>query len=494
VLGGLGGAFGAAALGCSDSESTPGGQSSSATTGAGASSSSSGGAGVGGSSSSSGGQGGGGGAGGSGTQPSCTDLGGFTPEQLLAKVDTIVVLMMENRSFDHYFGSLSLLEGKTVDGLTGAESNLDPGGTPVDVFQLADETPADPPHGWDASHAQWNMGAMDGFVSEHAGPDQAQVMGYHLREQLPALYGLADAYALCERWFCSVLGPTWPNRFYLHGATSKGTKGNQPIFGGFTTIFDRLADAGLSHKNYFHDVAWSVGGYLKTAGNAGIESFFSDAAAGTLPNFSVIDPQFFGPGANDDHPDHDITLGQALIASIYEALAQSPQWNRSMLVITYDEHGGFFDHVAPPTTVDSNAEFAQLGVRVPGLVIGPFARKGCVVSTTFEHVSVISTATRRWGLAPLNDRVTATEDLSSCLDPAYLDDPQPPVKLPAIDVSMSRLRARERGPQRVHQPELWEMAELGLIPRHLDRRAQGPEITRAVLEWGRRLGAVRLVD
>src|SRR5262249_42575440 len=161
-----------------------------------------------------------GGSGGSGPVmgSSCTDSGGLTPEELLAPVKTIVILCMENRSFDHYFGSLSLLEGKMVDGLTGTEQNPDPNGMPIGIFKLDDPTVRGRPHGWDEAHAQWNMGQNDGFVVQHAGPTQDEVMGYHVREQLPSSYGLADNFTLCDRWFASVMGPTWPNRFYLHGA------------------------------------------------------------------------------------------------------------------------------------------------------------------------------------------------------------------------------------------------------------------------------------
>ena len=435
-----------------------------------------------------GGVGGAGGAGGGG--PSCSGDGGLSAEELLAPIETIVVLCMENRSFDHYLGALSLLEGKAVDGLLGAESNPDPNGNAIGIHLLEDFTVEDPPHGWDACHEQWNGGQNDGFVIAHAGPDQEDVMGYHVRDQIKTHYGLADAYTVCDRWFASVMGPTWPNRFYLHGATSKGQKGNLPVLG-FKSFFQVMSDAGLSHTNYYHDVAWASGAYFKLSGLAGIEKFFEHAASGDLPNFVVIDPQFFGNGANDDHPDHDIQLGQALIASVYEALAQSPQWGKCLFVVTYDEHGGFFDHVPPPTTTDDHAGFEQLGFRVPAVVAGPFVRKGCVVSTTFDHVSVIRTVQRRFNLPSLNARMDATNDLSSCIDPAYLASPQPPAVLPPVPVSMSRVFRKE--PRKISQKELWAMAESGLVAPWLDRRAEGDEITRRVLSHGVRLGAVKLL-
>jgi phospholipase C len=412
-----------------------------------------------------------------------------SPEALLAGIDTFVVLMMENRSFDHYFGSLRLAEGRTdVDGLTGSEVNPAPGGSMVAVHRLDDFTPADPPHGWDACHEQWNNGANDGFVRAHEGSSQNDVMGFHVREQLPQMYALADRAAVCQRWFSSVMGPTWPNRFYLHGATSHGNKSNLPAFN-FRSIFDVLAEAGLSHKNYFHDVAWATGGYFKLTGNAPVEDFFSDAAAGQLPNFSIIDPQFFGNGANDDHPDHDIRLGQALIASVVNALGQSPQWNRCMLVITYDEHGGFYDHVPPPLATDEREEFRQLGFRVPSIVVGPTARRGAMIGTKLEHVSVLKTITRRFGLPALNQRVTDASDLSVCIDPAYLGNPQPAPTLPPVAMSRAAVRARHVAP--AHEELAAAIDRMGLPP-HLDRRNRSAEVTDRFLACAARVGAVTL--
>lgn len=441
-------------------------------------------------SASGGGQGGEGGQGG-GAADLCAPSGNYSPETLLAPIDTIVVLMMENRSFDHYLGALRLLEGRSdVEGLVGTETNPAPDQTPVPIFKLDDYTVEDPPHGWDDCHAQFNGGANDGFVKEHAGAHQHEVMGYHVREQIPVMYALADHYAICDHWFASVMGPTWPNRYYLHGATSKGIQSNLPALG-FQSVFGLLDDAGVSAKNYYHDIAWCSGAYLKLNGLAGIEQFFEDAEAGALPRFCIIDPQFFGGGANDDHPDHDIQLGQALIASVYAALAQSPHWGNCLFVITYDEHGGFYDHVPPPTTIDEDADFERLGFRVPSLVIGPHVRKGCVVKTQLEHVSVIKTLTVKHGLPLMNARVEATADLSCCIQPAYLEDPQPPIQLPPVTVNLAALRPRPAS--RHEHPEMWDAAERGLIPPQLDRRAQGEEIMRTVLAWGERLGAVRVV-
>ena len=163
-----------------------------------------------------------------------TDL---SAEELLAHIETVVVLCMENRSFDHYLGSLSLLEGRDdVVGLDGTESNLNRDGVPIGVHLFNDFTPEDPPHSWNAARKQWNNGLNDGFVRTHAGPDESDVMGYHVRDQLSVLYSLADGGAVCNHWYSSVMGPTWPNRFYLHGADAHGRKSNVPIFWGYDSI------------------------------------------------------------------------------------------------------------------------------------------------------------------------------------------------------------------------------------------------------------------
>ncbi|PRP95647.1 Phospholipase C 2 precursor [Enhygromyxa salina] len=368
----------------------------------------------------------------------------LSPAELLSGIDHIVVVMMENRSFDHYLGGLSLAEGRPVDGLLGSEQNPTLMGDPVSVFNTSKWVhEEDPPHSWNACHAQFNMGANDGFVTEHEGKigqDYAEVMGYYLREQLPVYHALVDEYALCDRWFASVMTSTFPNRFYLHCADSDGTQGNDMIEG-VPSIFDQLADAGISHRYYYANLPFVL--TYGVPGNAehlaSIAEFYTDAENGELPSFCIIDPILTaGPTiGNDDHPPADVREGQAFVALIYEALAASPQWDRCLLIVTYDEHGGFFDHVPPPTTVDPHPGFEQLGFRVPSIVIGPQVRAGCVNGTVFDHVSVAATVAARWGLDPLNERVAATADLSSCIDPDLIDNPRPPISLPKVTVPLS---------------------------------------------------------
>lgn len=367
----------------------------------------------------------------------------LSAEELLAGIDHLVVVMMENRSFDHFFGALSAVERLPIDGLTGRESNPTLMGDPVPVFNTSkwvhDE---DPPHGWNGSHQQFNGGANDGFVREYqnAGAQEyTEVMGYYLREQLPVYHALVDEYMLCDRWFASVMGPTWPNRFHLHCGTSDGEQSNN-VISGVPSVFDQLADAGVSARYYAAGLPFTIsyGTPLNAPHMAVIQQFFTDAENGELPSFCMVEP-ILTAGAtigNDDHPPADVRDGQAFLAMVYEALASSPNWDRCMLVVIYDEHGGFHDHVPPPLTQDpQHPGFEQLGFRIPAMVIGPQVHGGCVNGTVFDHVSVAATIAKRWGLAPLNERVAATADLSSCIDPAKIDNPSPPISLPRIVVA-----------------------------------------------------------
>ncbi len=423
----------------------------------------------------------------------CTNESDLTVQQLLANVEHIIVLCMENRSFDHYFGARKLVEGQAdVDGLTGDEFNLDQQGNAVPIYHLTNYTPEDPPHSWDEVHAQWNGGANDGFVIEHQAIHgdaiKQEVMGYHVRADIPVLYALADEYALCDRWFCSLLGPTWPNRYYLHCATSDGKINNTPPLFGPKSLQDACDDAGISNMNYYGDVPWKWGAFplLGFAGTDSFDEFFNRLDSGTLEQVVIIDPGFT---SNDDHPDHDIQLGQALIATIYQALAQSQYWENCLLLITYDEHGGFFDHVAPPTTPDAEGpDYQQQGFRVPSLVIGPHVRKGCVVHTVFDHASFAATVCRKFGLAELTERSAGVADLGSCIDPTKIADPQPPAPLPKIVIDVDEVMARVG--VTTSQPELFQATGNWPITPEFTARERGR--IRRLLERGERLGAITL--
>jgi phospholipase C len=419
-------------------------------------------------------------------------------EELLSTIDAVVVLMMENRSFDHYFGQLkqdATYPGRAlVEGHTGTEANLSEAGVRTPIFKLTDFTVADPPHGWAASHAQFNEGKNDGFVKAHAGPQEVEVMGFHDRSQIPFYYWLADNYTVCDHWFASVMGPTWPNRYYLHATTSGGKKDNTPfLVNAPRTVWEVLQAKDKSFANYSAGaVAWYTGGFvanlLRINPVKRIDKFFDDAKAGTLPNFSIIDPDFL---SSDDHPDHDIMRGQAFVASVYKAITESPQWNETLFVITYDEHGGFFDHVPPPKTTDPDPEFEQLGFRVPAIVIGPTVRRGYVNRTQMEHSSVAATLKTRFAVESLGPRMNATADLSTCIDPAAYKAPRPPAINPPV-VVMSRNRALYERMGSNSQEELDAMIARGQIPKsEIDPRSTTAR-TAAWMAHGEALGAVRL--
>lgn len=428
--------------------------------------------------------------------PISLDQPKLSPKELLAGVEHIVVLMMENRSFDHFMGALTsdaaYANRASVDGLKGTESNPAPNGSSVKVFKMANFTPEDPPHGWDAARAQHNQGKNDGFVKAHAGGSQNEVMGYHDRSQIPLYYWFADNFAICDRWFSSVMGPTWPNRFYLHATTSKGRKDNSPLWFAPETIWDALKEKDLSAKNYAAGrVTFFVGGFpgkiLGGNPSAAIGQFFEAAKSGELPSFSLIDPDF---QASDDHPAHNIQRGQAFVASVYSALAQSPAWSKTLLIVTYDENGGFFDHVAPPKTVDDDDDFMQLGFRVPAFVIGPMVKKGYVCKTQLEHSSIAATLKTRWEIKSLSKRMDATNDITDCIDPAKVNAPAaPPAGMPKVAMTLQSVLYDGVGTS--SQPMLDEMVAKGVAPA-VDARDHQARIS-SWLEHATRLGAVRIV-
>jgi phospholipase C len=354
--------------------------------------------------------------------------------------------MMENRSFDHLFGSLatdaSYAARASVDGLVGGELNLDLDGRPVFSARLAGRGDGSviPHHDWRSVRLTWNNGLNDNFVRANAGPKQAEVMSYLVRDQLPFHYALADHFTVCDRWFASFLGPTWPNRFYLHATTSGGRRENLPLgLDAPPTISERMALKCRTVKQYAAGpVLWSTVALPSESlsGNTpyragGIEDFFRDARMGMLPSLSVIDPDF---KVSDGSPLRDIRLADAFVASIYRAMAESPQWSRSLTVFTYDEHGGYFDHVAPPQAIDPRPEFAQLGFRVPTVVVGPTAWEGRVVSTPYEHASVAATLATRFGIRTLGPRMDAARDLADCIDPARVALPRAAPVLPKVEL------------------------------------------------------------
>ena len=376
-------------------------------------------------------------------------------------ITTMVFLMMENRSYDHYLGARSLQGLAGGDGLVAGTSNPDLNGNSVEIFPHPNDTVIaqcvpDPPHGWGDSRTQMNAGANDGFVIAHQnrhGLGAVEPMAYMLREHLPVTWALADAYTTCDRWFASVLGPTLPNRMYWHAGTSNGATNNDMVvdgaFEGIDSLYHRLDAIGVDWGYYYSDVpVLAVPGTIDTEGRLHrfLYDFLDHAAAGTLPPVVYIDPGF---ASNDDHPPHHPMMGQQLISATYNALATSPQWNNCMLIVTYDEHGGFYDHVAPPTVPDDLAAqgFDQLGFRVPALAIGPYAKQSYISSVQYDHTSPIKHLQELHGFDPLTARVSAANNLMDCFDLERLaaNDPAPPIQLPAAEIDENSLPMICRG-------------------------------------------------
>ena len=413
----------------------------------------------------------------------------------------LVVLCMENRSYDHYLGARAL-ENLGGDGLAAGMQNPNLAGASVPIYRETVSCIPDPPHSWDQSRAQFASGQNDGFVREYQRRSGSQipphVMGYFGREELPFSWALADAYATSDRWYSSILGPTWPNRMYLHSGQSGGlTENVLPTNGGidWPSIHHQLNDAGIDWGYYFQDLP-----FVPLFKDLNIENrvhrlvsdFFEDASAGQLPPVTWLEPNF---DLNDDHPPRHPMLGQLFMASVYEALAQSPHWENCLLVIMYDEHGGFYDHVPPPKAPDARAAagFDQLGFRVPAFVAGPDVKQNYVSSVVRDHCSVLSHISDLYGLSPLTERVAWAPNLLDFIDLERLKagTPRPPVKMPEILVDESEITSAcaRIAPS---QPELAALADAGFFAPEHDRRDRRSEDARALLRIAQKLGAGRL--
>ena len=369
----------------------------------------------------------------------------------LAKVNHVVVMMLENRSFDHMLGYLSLTGGRPdIDGLRPGFANSCQGRSyPVHHLKTT-AVELDPDHSSAAIDRQIAGGTMGGFVASAAATlaergdddgDPGCVMGYYDGTDVPVYDHLAEEFGVCDRWFSSVAGATLPNRLYALCGLAAGSRDDRPAHvpplyhqPSFVRHLDaagvpwrwysfdpgtlRLADARyrLGHHDgfgYFSKTGLPWRAVLDLTCNQKLPSFLDDAAAGTLPAVSWIDPAFtnFNPlgfPVNDDHPPADVTDGQDLVLATYDALASSPLWDRSLLVIVYDENGGFYDHVPPPEAADDDpAMFGRYGVRVPAIIVSPWVEPRTVSSTVFDHTSIIKTILLRFCPQALRERPLA---------------------------------------------------------------------------------------
>jgi phospholipase C len=422
---------------------------------------------------------------------------------LLSHIDTFIVVMLENRSFDHFLGGLKLdrsyQAGASMSGLSGNESNLDSEGRQIMIGRMPGDGRGsfNPAHDWQSVRAAFNQGRNDGFIKVNPGPFQNDVMTYLARDQVPFFHALADRYTVFDHWFASYMGQTWPNRYFLHATTSGGKRENRPFgFDAPLSIWERMAERCYSFRNYaagpvsWYSVAFPTRMFSGESAlvPSKIEDFFHDARTGNLPNFALIDPDF---KVNDAYPTHSPAPCEAFIASIVNAIGASPQWKRSLLLITFDEHGGYYDHVAPPTTVDLRPDFRQLGFRVPAIALGPTVRRGAVVSTPLEHVSVAATLRARYGIESLSARMDATADISACIDPQLIDAPT--AAPPRFDpVELSRAELRRMLGEASSQPEMEAaVSGRGLPASWVDPRPDDERFT-SWLRHAQELGAVKL--
>jgi phospholipase C len=358
----------------------------------------------------------------------------------------------------------------------------------------------DPPHSWTASHDAFAGGSNGGFVtalqaSAGVDVDPRLVMAYQRRADLPISYALADGHRLCTRWFSSLMTSTWPNRLYFHAASSQGEKGNDFPPGGYVipSIWDRLDEAGIEWASYYTDLP-TIALFARpdwAERTRPIAEFFADVEAGTLPRVVMLDP---GATFNDDHPPHHPLLGQLFIGSIYEALARSAYWERCLLALTYDEAGGFFDHVPPPLAADERASegFDQLGFRVPSLVMSPWVAQG-VTEELFDHTSPLATILRRNGLPHLSERDSAAQDFGLLLDEDRMErnDPLAPVALPTVMMTEEEIEAQcAAAPLRRSQPELHALVEEH-APK-LSRVSEMGRIGRDLVDTAERFGLLKV--
>jgi len=345
-----------------------------------------------------------------------------------SEIEHIVVVMMENRSFDHLLGWLPNADGKQ----TGL-SFLDKKANAHATHELAPDYTGcsfrDPDHSYSGGRIEYANGAMSGFL-QTANPG-LNAIGYYKETDLPFRSALARNYVTCDRYFCSILGPTFPNRIFQHsGQTDR--LGDDLSICTLPTIWDRLKAAGVSHKYYFSNVPYLALWGLKYLDICALYADFrADCAAGTLPAVSFVEPSFtiLTNLDEDDHPFSDVRNGDAFLARIFHAVANSPNWANTVFIINFDEWGGFYDHVAPPRAVAPNNVDtdlvdgkALLGFRVPCIIASPWTKGNpnnpTVNHTVFDHTSVLKMIEGVFEVPPLAAREKSSDvgNLLTALD------------------------------------------------------------------------------
>jgi phospholipase C len=291
----------------------------------------------------------------------------------------------------------------------------------------------DPGHTYSDGRVQFNGGAANGWLlngsnSLSGTPNQANdifAIGYYQQSDLAFLGSAAPAWTTCDNYFAAMMAETRPNRIYMHAAQTDRLD-NSSFISGLPTIWDRLADHGQTGRYYYSDVSFLDLWGTKYAGIVHpVARFIDDCAAGTLPNVAFVDPKFLGEGSGtseDDHPHADIRNGEVFLNQIYQAITSSPNWKHTVLIITFDEWGGFFDHVAPPLASIPAASAAagdtdgRLGFRVPCIVISPMAKRATINHEQFDHTSILRMIEWRWSLPGLSSRDVSATNLADVLD------------------------------------------------------------------------------
>jgi phospholipase C len=394
-------------------------------------------------------------------------------------IQNIVVLMQENRSFDSYFAHLNAFAHRTdINSAPDTTTNPDSMGHPQPYQHAPALCFADTDHSWAGAHREWDNGANDGFFIQNDGNmvDDAGVnlltgdrsLWWYDQRDIPFYYSLYSTFAISDSYFCSLLGPTWPNRDYLYAGTSLGETTN--VFPNLTTeqltvpsnvvIFDELAQRNVSFSIFresFTGVSTILGlasgsRWLPLKPLATLTDFFAQAEAGTLPQVSFIDPGLGteGPDGDDEHPPAQLQVGQDAVYKIVNAVMKSPQWAHTALFITYDENGGEYDHVAPPAAclpdsvapilsggdVGTAGTFDRYGFRVPIVVVSPYAKKAFVSHTVYSHTSIIRFIEAKFTLPALTARDANSDPFSDMFDwksPPFMKPPS--FTEPTVDMS-----------------------------------------------------------
>jgi phospholipase C len=392
----------------------------------------------------------------------------------MPEIEHIVVLMMENHSFDNLLGMVPhVFPGrKHVDGLTrrhGRVLDWNPDGHGRRVYATRASSPCQldglPTQAWNPSHVAYAGGRNNGFVKA-SGP---VAMRYWDQHDLSFTYSLARHFPIGERYFCSMLGQTYGNRRYLFAGTSSGVVDDKadaiqavPANG---TIFDRLDQHKVQWGVYYqsvpspdiiiHDVRPTWAPQTKQ-----MSHFYTDAAAGRLPRFTLLDPNY---GTTSEENPQDIQVGERFVASVVEALMHAPTWHKTVLFLTYDEHGGYYDHVPPPRAIrpDSIAPihspgepplspggFDRYGFRVPTIVVSPWARPGYVSRVVQDHTSITSFVRRKWNLPAMTFRDANAAPMTDYFNFKHAAFAKPPrlAAAPALGPGLARCHAAGLNP------------------------------------------------